>query len=74
MEKRVRDILDKQVEESQSGFGKGRSCQDHVFTLKQISEKIRIYDQEIYMNCVDIRKSLIVFQENTFGKPYGRKE
>ena len=40
MEKRVREILDKQLKESQSDFRKGRSCQDHIFTLKQISEKI----------------------------------
>ena len=45
VEKRVREISDKQLEESQGGFRKGRSCQDHVFTLKQISEKIRVRDQ-----------------------------
>ena len=35
MKKRVREILDKQLEESQSDFGKGRSCQDHTFTPKR---------------------------------------
>ena len=57
MEKRVREILDKQLEESQSDFRKGRSCQDHIFTLKQISEKIRVHDQKSYMGFVNILKA-----------------
>ena len=40
VEKIAREIFDKQLEESQSGFGKGRSCQDHVFTLKEILENV----------------------------------
>ena len=48
---------DKQLEESQIGFRKGRSCQDHIFTLKPISEKIRARDQKIYMGFVDILKA-----------------
>ena len=57
MEKRVREILDNQLEESQSGFRKGRSCQNHMFTLKQISEKIHVHEQKIYMGFVDILKA-----------------
>ena len=47
-------LLNKQLEESQSGFRKGRSYQDHIFALKQISEKIRVRDQKIYMGFVNI--------------------
>ena len=57
MEKRVREILDKQLEESQSGFRKRKGCPDHTFTLKQISEKIRVHDQKIYVDFVDILKA-----------------
>ena len=57
MEKRVREKLDKQLEESRSDFRKGMSCQDHIFTLKQISEKIRIRDQKIYIGFIDILKA-----------------
>ena len=39
VEQRGREILDKQLEESPSGFKKGRNCQNHIFTSKQISEK-----------------------------------
>ena len=57
IEKRVKQILLKQLEESQSGFRKRRIWQDYIFTLKQISEKIRIHDQKIYMGFVDILKA-----------------
>ena len=57
VEKKVGEILDKQLEESQSGFRKGRSCQDHMFTLKQISEKIRERDQKMYVGFVDVLKA-----------------
>ena len=30
IKKRAREILDKQLEESQSGFRKRRSCRDHI--------------------------------------------
>ena len=39
LEVRLRKIIENQLEESQSGFRKGRSTQDHVFTLRQIMEK-----------------------------------
>ena len=68
MEKRVREILDKRLEESQSGFRKARSCQDHIFTLKQISEKLHVHKQKIYMGFVDILKAFVVSQGNKFGK------
>ena len=61
----MREILDKQVEESQSGFGKEMIYQDHAFTLKQICEKIRVRDKKIYMGLAEL---LVAFQENKFGK------
>ena len=67
MIKRVRDILDKQLEEPQSGFRGRRSCQDHIFTLKLISKKVLVYDQKIYMSFIDILKLFIVFRENKLG-------
>ena len=42
----MREILDNQLEESQSGYRKGSNCQDRIFTLKQISEKIRAHDKK----------------------------
>ena len=58
MENRVREILNKQLEESQSGFRKGRSCQDHIITLKQIPGKIRAHDQK---NLHGFRRQLKAF-------------
>ena len=53
MEKRVREISDKQLEELPSGFRKGSSCQDKIFTLKQIL----VHDQKIYISFVDTLKA-----------------
>ena len=33
---------------------KGKELANHMFTLKQISEKIRVRDQKIYMAFIDI--------------------
>ena len=55
VEKKVKGILDKQSEESQSGFRKGMRSQDHVFTLKQIS----VCDQKIYVSFVDIQLLIV---------------
>ena len=34
-------MLEHNLEEAQSGFRKGRSAQDHIFTIKQLIEKSR---------------------------------
>ena len=57
IEKRVKEMLDKQLEESQSGFRKESSFQDHIFTLKQIPKNIHVHDQKIFMGFVDILKA-----------------
>jgi len=57
MKERVREILDKQLEESRNIFRTGRCCQDYIFTLKQISEKICVHYQNIYVGFVDIMKA-----------------
>ena len=53
----MRETLNKQFKKSQNGFRKERSCQDHTFTLKQISEKTHGRAQEIYMGFVEILKA-----------------
>jgi len=69
VEKRVKEILNKQIEESLSGFKKRKVLpRSHIYImLKQISGKIHEHDQKIYMYFKDILKLLIVFQENKFG-------
>src|SRR3978361_562280 len=57
LEGRLRKTLNRQLEESQRGFGKGRSTRDHIFTLKQIIEKKQLQGTNLYMAFVDIHKA-----------------
>ena len=40
LEKRLKQVTEKHLAEAQSGFRKGRGVQDHIFTLKQLIEKM----------------------------------
>ena len=42
--------------EEQGGFGKGRSCMDHIFTVQQVCEKV-IEEKSMVMVCVDLEKA-----------------
>lgn len=57
LEKRLRSVTEEQLEDAQSGFRKGRSVQDHIFSIKQMIEKNRIKNSEIYMAFLDIEKA-----------------
>ena len=57
LEKRLKRILDSQLEEAQSGFRKGRSTHDHIFTLKQLIEKRQRQNRDLYLGFIDIQKA-----------------
>ena len=57
MNKKLITIVGNTLAESQSVFRKGRSIQDHVFTIKQVVEKNRIKNQELYMAFLDLEKA-----------------
>ena len=67
VEMRVREMLDRQLQEAQTGFRKGRSCQDHTFTLIQILEK-RVHDQKIYTSLVNILEVFDSVPKNKCGR------
>jgi hypothetical protein len=45
------------LDESQNAFRKGRGCIDSVFTLKQIVEKRKEYNQPLYLVFIDYEKA-----------------
>lgn len=57
IDKKIRPILDNTLEESQSGFRKGRSAQDHIFTIKQIIEKRTQQQKKTYLAFIDLEKA-----------------
>ena len=57
LEQRIRRIIEPQLDQSQSGFRKGRSIQDHIFTIKQLTERAKITSKNIYAAFIDIEKA-----------------
>lgn len=55
----LRDLIEKEYveEEEQSGFRSGRSCNDNVFTMKQIIEKRSAVNLETHMLFIDLTKA-----------------
>uniref|UniRef100_A0A1Y1M0F5 Reverse transcriptase domain-containing protein n=2 Tax=Photinus pyralis TaxID=7054 RepID=A0A1Y1M0F5_PHOPY len=57
MEARLRTQIEEQLADTQSGFRKGRSVQDHIFSIKQMIEKSKMQNSEIYMAFLDLEKA-----------------
>lgn len=57
LETKLSQELEPQLEQSQSGFRKGRSIQDHIFTIKQMMERISNTNYEIYQAFLDLEKA-----------------
>lgn len=57
IENRLRVVVEPTLTETQSGFRKGRSTQDHVFTLKDIIYKSLTTDKKVYMAFLDLEKA-----------------
>jgi Reverse transcriptase (RNA-dependent DNA polymerase) len=57
LENRLRKYTEPTLDESQSAFRKGRGVQDHIFTMKQVIEKIRLSRSKAYFAFVDLEKA-----------------
>lgn len=55
LDNRLKTKIESQLEESQSGFRKGRGIQDHIFTIKQLIEKH--FNNDIYVAFIDLQKA-----------------
>jgi len=54
---RIRVAVDSQLRQEQAGFRRGRSCNDQIFTLRQIIEKVTAWQRPVMMNFVDFTKA-----------------
>jgi hypothetical protein len=57
LEKRLRREIEEQMTDSQSGFRKGHSIQDHIFTIKESIYKTIQKNSELYLGFIDLEKA-----------------
>ena len=55
--KKLRNIVETQLDDSQCGFRPLRGCQDQIFSLLQISEKCYEMGKEVFMCFIDLEKA-----------------
>ena len=54
---RLTAVLEKDLRPQQAGFRPGRSCSDHIFTLRQILEQSKEWNTSLYINFIDLEKA-----------------
>ena len=54
---RLGDGVEMHLRTEQAGFGPGRSCNDQIFTLRQIIEKVTAWQKPVMINFIDFRKA-----------------
>ena len=50
---RLRDGVEMHLQTEQAGFRPGRSCNDQIFTLRQIIEKVTVWQKPVMINFID---------------------
>ena len=54
---RIQAAVDSQLRQEQAGFRRGRSCNDQIFTLRQIIEKVTAWQRPTIMHFIDFSKA-----------------
>ena len=57
LNKKLKLFTEPILSECQSGFRKGRSVQDHIFTVKEIINRKRQQGEDVYMAFIDLEKA-----------------
>lgn len=68
LEKRLREIVEEKLHETQSGFRPGYSTQDHVFTIRNLTEKFLAYNKNMYLCFIDLEKAFDKVPRNLIWK------
>ena len=55
--KQIRRRHNPQLRNEQAGFRKGKSCSDHIFTLRQILEQSKEWNTSMYATFIDLEKA-----------------
>ena len=72
LEKRLRYLIEPQLENSQMGFRKNKSCTDAIFTLRQMVEKTIEFDKGLYDAFIDQEKAFDRVDRNKMWKILSR--
>ena len=54
---RIRKAVDTNLRQEQAVFRPGRSCNDQIFALRQIIEKVTAWQKPVIVNFIDVRKA-----------------
>ena len=54
---RLAEAVDEYTRQEQAGFRPGRSCSDHIYTLRQILEQGKEWNAPLYVNFTDFEKT-----------------
>ena len=65
---RIIAAVDTILRQEQAGFRKGRSCTDHIFTLRQILEQSHEWNSSLYLVFVDFEKAFDSLHRDSLWK------
>ena len=65
---RLTGAIDNLLRQEQAGFRKGRSCIDHIFTLRQILEQTHEWNSSLYIAFVDFEKAFDSLHRDSLWK------
>lgn len=70
---RIQEKIDATLRRQQAGFRVGRSCVDHIVTLRIILEQINELQESFYLVFIDYEKAFDLSTTKTCGKPSGAR-
>lgn len=73
IERKIRTIVEERLEDSQSGFRKGHSVHDHIFSIRQVIEKTLKHDREAYICYLDLEKAFDRVKREYIWEVLGKK-
>ena len=65
---RLAEALDEYIRQEEAAFHPGRSCSDHIFTLRQILEKSKEWNAPLYANFIDFERAIGSIHRNSLRK------
>lgn len=68
IERRLRIVVEEDMEEEQGAFRPENQTQDHIYTLRAIMEKNIAKNRDMYVAFLDLRLHLTQYRDNIYGK------